>query len=62
MQVLLFVCAALCASPAFAQGSGGQVDALETAFGPLEFGGTMYRFAIPVMSLAFLMLVGQQFL
>ena len=62
MQKVLFAAAMLLTSPTFAQGSGGQVDALETAFGPLEFGGTMYRFAIPVMSLAFLMLVGQQFL
>jgi hypothetical protein len=45
-----------------AQGVGAQVDAAEAAFGPLEFGGTMYKFAIPIISLAFLMMLGEQFL
>ncbi len=44
------------------QGAGAQADAAEAAFGPLEFGGTMYKFAIPIISLAFLMMLGEQFL
>lgn len=45
-----------------AQGAAAQADAAEAAFGPLEFGGHMYKFAIPILSLAFLMMLAEQFL
>lgn len=45
-----------------AQSAKEQVAAAEAAFGPLEFGGHMYKFAIPILSLAFLMMIAEQFL
>ncbi len=44
------------------QSAAAQADAAEAAFGPLEFGGHMYKFAIPILSLAFLMMLAEQFL